>query len=108
MQNKTNSRLARAIFLAKKKKLLDIARKLALPRRKQIKISLSQLNNIKGKSAIVPGKVLSSGKIDKKLEIYASSYSDKAKEKLKAAGCKVESLFEALEKNSKLDGELIS
>ena len=106
MQNKTNKNLARAIFLSKKTNP-DIARRLALPRRRQIKVSIGQLNDSKGKVLIVPGKVLGSGNIGKKLEIYAFSYSEEARRKLLDAGCKVLSLTEALEKKSKFEGEII-
>ena len=79
MQRKTNPALARAIYLAKKKNLVEIAEALSKAKRSQIKINLTSLNNSKNSKVIVPGKILSSGNINKKLEVAAFSYSGKAK-----------------------------
>ena len=53
-----------------------------------------------GETAIVPGKVLSLGKMDKKLTIAAYHFSDKAMEKINKNG-KALTIQELLKKNPK-------
>ncbi len=102
-KRKTNSDLAKAITLAKKQNLIELARKLALPRRQQIKINIEDLNNIEEKEIIVPGKVLGKGDINKKILVYALGFSEAAREILKKAGCETKIILNGLE-NKKLKG----
>ncbi|PIO00239.1 50S ribosomal protein L18e [archaeon CG10_big_fil_rev_8_21_14_0_10_43_11] len=48
---------------------------------------------------IVPGKVLGTGLLDKKITICAWQFSDSAKEKIKQAGAKAVSVLELLKTN---------
>ena len=107
MKKKTNEYLVETIFLAKKTGLLELAGALAVPTRMQASINLDKLNNVKSDAAIVPGKVLSNGSIGKKIKIYALGFSEKAKEKLKKAGCEHKTILEALKKGEKLKGEIV-
>lgn len=108
MRNKTNSILVDAIFLAKKNKLLDLARALTVPARKQASVNLERINKAKGDSVIIPGKVLSNGEVTKKIKVYAMGISEKAAEKLKKAGCEFKTIIEALKKGEKLNGEIMN
>lgn len=104
MEKKTSSYLVDTIELAKKNNHLDLAKKLSTPRKRQIKTNLNSLNNLKEEKIIVPGKVLGSGNIGKKLSVYALGFSDEAKNKLKKAGCEFRTIKEEIEKNPKLTG----
>ena len=82
MKKKTNPELAEAIFIAKKNNLTELADAISKPIRQQAKVNLTELNNVEGDSVIVAGKVLSIGTLDKKVKVYALSYSEKAAEKM--------------------------
>jgi ribosomal protein L18E len=107
MKRKTNTVLVETIFLAKKADLLELANKLAGSTKKHAAVNLNKINDSKKDVIIVPGKVLSLGEIKKKCRVYALSYSETAKEKLKAAGCETKTILEGLKESKKLEGELI-
>lgn len=107
LKQKTNSLLAEAIFIAKKNNLKEIASAIACSTRKQAKINVGKLNEIKAEVIIVPGKILSSGEITKKVKVYALGCSAVALEKLKKAGCEYKSILEALKKDNKLKGHIV-
>jgi large subunit ribosomal protein L18e len=81
----------------------DIAEDLSKPRRKSIAVNLSRLSRFtqKNETIVVPGKVLGSGKMKHPITVAAFAFSEKAKEKIKAAKGKCLSLFELAEKNPK-------
>ncbi len=106
MKRKTNSYLAEAIFMAKKGNL-ELATCLAAPARTRAEINVGRLGEAKTADVIVPGKVLGSGEISKKLTVYAMAFSEQARDKLKKAGCSCVLLNDALKKNPKLKGEII-
>jgi large subunit ribosomal protein L18e len=106
MQQKTNPFLAETLLLAKKGNQ-ELASLLAVPSRQRREVNLDQLNDAKTSEVIVPGKVLGSGNITKKLTVYAVAFSEQAKEKLKKAGCSAVLLLDALKKNLKLKAEII-
>jgi large subunit ribosomal protein L18e len=107
MRIKTNTSLAEAIFIAKKKGLIELAAKISAPSRSLASVNLDKLNNLKGNTAIIAGKVLSTGEITKKIKVYALNFSEKAEEKLKKAGCEFKTILEALKKGDKLEGEFV-
>jgi len=107
MNQKTNSYLAEAIFIAKKNNLIEIARALSVSTRRQAKINLTRINEAKKDTVIIPGKVLSSGEISKKVKVYALGFSEKAKIKLKKAGCEFKNILDVLKQNKKVEGEII-
>lgn len=101
-QRKFNPELVETIRLAKKnEKWINIASILSSSRRNKISINLDKINSEvkEGITLVIPGKVLSLGEINKKCKIVAFSYSEKAKEKLKKAGCGVLSIREEIKKN---------
>lgn len=106
MRKKTNSFLAEAIFLAKKGNI-ELAACLSAPSKTKAEVNIGRLGEAKTAEIIVPGKVLGSGEVNKKMTVYAMSFSEQAEEKLKKAGCSCILLNEALKKNPKLKGEII-
>ena len=107
MKKKTDSDLAKAIFIAKKNNLKELASALSTSTRKQAKVNLDKLNKVKEEVVIVPGKVLSNGNLDKKIKIFALGFSEKAKEKLKKSGSEYGLIIDALEKNNKLKAKIL-
>jgi len=61
-----------------------IAKELEKPTRKRRKVNLYKINKHtnEGETAIIPGKVLSIGNIDKKITIAAYQFSEAAKKKI--------------------------
>jgi len=66
---------------------LDVARRLAKPRRKRVAVNLSRINRYteEGDVVVVPGKVLGAGSLDHPVTVAAFSFSKKAKEKIEDA-----------------------
>ena len=81
----------------------DVARRLEKPLRNWPVVNLDRIDKyIKEKeTALVPGKVLSSGTLTKKASIAAWSFSDKSSEKIKKAGGTVLTIEELIKKNPK-------
>ncbi len=108
MKRKTDSELVETINLAKKNNL-EIAKLLSQPTRRRVKKNLEEINKEvkKGETAIIPGKVLGGGEINKKIKIVAFSFSSSAEKKLKKTKCKISTIKEELGKNKKLEGEIL-
>lgn len=104
MNKKTNPELVKTIYLAKKNNHLELAKILAGSTRQQVKINLTELNDSNEKNIIVPGKVLGSGDIKKKLNVSALSFSKGAEEKLKKQGCEIKTIRKEIETNPELKG----
>jgi large subunit ribosomal protein L18e len=103
-KRKTNSEIVKTINIAKKNNLMILGKKLSGPTRKYIKVNIDDLNELEGNKIMIVGKVLSSGNINKKIEISAMGFSKKAREKLEIAGCKARTIREEIEKDPKLEG----
>lgn len=101
---KTNPELVETIDLAKKNNLLELAHKLSGPTRLQKKINLEDLNKLKENKIIVVGKVLGKGDINKKISVFALSFSESALKKLKKNACETNTIKKEIEKNKKLEG----
>ena len=104
IRRKTNPELVETIQIAKEKNLLELAKKLSGPTKKQKMINLNELNNLKEKNIMVIGKVLGAGEINEKISISALGFSEQAKEKLKKAGCEIKRIKQEIEKNPELKG----
>lgn len=107
LQKKNNSRLIETIIASKKKeKWFKIAEIISNPRRKRINLNLNEINNqTKEKDkAVIPGKVLSNGEINKKIKVIALDFSEKAKEKLKKSGCEIAKILEEIKLNPSAEG----
>lgn len=81
----------------------DVAERLAKPRRNHIAVNVSRLNRYTEKKdiVVVPGKVLGAGEISHPITVAAFTFSEKAKQKIKAARGKCLSFFELAKKNPK-------
>lgn len=80
-----------------------VAKGLNRPRRKRFEVNLTRLEkHAKPKETIVvPGVVLGSGELKKKLKVAAFKFSGNAKGKIERAGGKCLSIEELYEKNPK-------
>lgn len=107
LKKKTNPELVETILLAKKNSSwLDVASMLTRNRKDRKDANLSELEKIKG-DIVVCGKVLSQGEIASKKRVIAFSFSKKAEEKLKKAGCEVILLKDEINKNKEAKGVTI-
>ena len=81
----------------------DIAIRLEKPLRNWPEVNLDRIDKYinKNETALVPGKVLSTGNLTKKVSIAAWSFSEKSEEKIKKAGGKTMSIEELLKSNPK-------
>lgn len=86
---------------AKNAVLSDIARRLSRATRQRAEVNVFKLNELalkmKGKVFVVPGKVLSKGNVNTKIEVACFSCSKKAEEKIHAHEGKVMDLNELIE-----------
>ena len=100
-QNMMNSELEKTIRelkTAKKKTGQPIwgalADELDKPKRIRVDVNLSSINRYtqEGDVAVIPGKVLATGRLEHPVTVAAFSFSDAAKEKIVAAGGEVKTL----------------
>lgn len=80
-----------------------LASELARPSRNRREVNLSRIeaNVQKDEIAVVPGKVLGSGELTKKLTIAAWAFSDGAREIIKSVGADAISLSDLMKKKGK-------
>lgn len=83
--------------------LIMLAKKLETPERKRAEINLSRINRnaSEGETVVIPGKVLSSGIVTKKLTIAAWKFTKAAEQKIKKSGGKMITINELVSKNPK-------
>lgn len=104
---KNDLEIVETILLAKKNKAWNkIAQIIGGSRKKYSSINLKEIDNCSqdGDIVVVPGKVLSSGNLDKKVKICAVNFSESAKEKLKNAKVECFKILEEIEKNPEAKG----
>lgn len=81
--------LEKAARVTKKLIWTDLAEKMAKPTRGKIEVNIDLINELaqtkKGKTLVVPGKLLSRGNLTEKVTVVAVSASESAKEKISAA-----------------------
>ncbi len=89
---------------SKQKIWLDLAERLKKRRRGEIKINLWKLDTmaekLKGKTVIVPGKVLGKGELTSEITIAAFGFSERAKKEIEKKG-KFMTLKELVESETK-------
>lgn len=80
---------------------LDLAERLARPRRSRAEVNLSSLSRYTsdGGIVVVPGKVLAAGKLDHKLSVAAFKFSRIARKKIVETGGNVFTISQLLEHN---------
>ncbi len=107
IKKKTNPELAETILLAKKnEEWLEVAGILASSRRNRKNMNLGEINALakEGEIVVVPGKVLSEGKIEKKIKIVALNFSKKAEEKILKSKCEISKILEEIKRNPEAKG----
>lgn len=79
----------------------DIASRLEKPLKNWPEINLDRISRYvnEKETALIPGKVLSDGNLNKKISIAAWSFSGKAEEKIKKAGGKTMTIEELMKAN---------
>ncbi len=108
LKRKTNPVLVETIVLAKKNpKWMDVASILAGPKKKMKNLNVGELEKFSSEKIVVCGKILSEGEITKKVKVAALDFSEKAKEKLKKAGCETKTILEEINDNKEAKGVLI-
>lgn len=110
---KTNPKITQLITSLKEKSYKeeatiwkDIARKLEKSTRRQAEVNISKINRYTKPDdlVLVPGKVLSSGLLDHKVQIAALDFSSRAAEKIVTAGGECLDIAQLVEKNPKGTG----
>lgn len=81
----------------------DVAVKLEKPTRNHAEVSIEHINKHteEGEAVVVPGKVLSDGKLDHKVTVAALGFSKNAQAKIAKAGSEAISIAELAERNPK-------
>ncbi|MBI3334241.1 50S ribosomal protein L18e [Candidatus Pacearchaeota archaeon] len=106
-RRKTNPSLVATLLAARKQKAwLALAHRLSGPTRLHAALNLDQIDKqtTAGDTIVIPGKVLASGTLSKKLRICALSISTSARDKLKSTKSEYVSIFEEIAKNPKAQG----
>lgn len=113
MVTKTNPKITKLIKNLKEKSYQEeaaiwkeIACKLEKPTRRQAEVNLSKINRHTQPDdvVLVPGKVLSSGVLDHKVQVAALDFSLKAAEKIDKVGGEILDIDALVEKNPKGTG----
>ena len=78
-----------------------VAEKLEKPRRQRASVNLSKINRYtkENEIALIPGTVLSAGKLDHPVTIAALKFSTTAKEKIEQSNCKWMSISDLIKSN---------
>jgi large subunit ribosomal protein L18e len=84
---------------------VDLAKRLTKPRRNRPSVNLWKLNKMTkafpDKTLVVPGKVLSYGRLEGKPTVAAFEFSEKALEKIRANGAKPLTLYDLVKTETK-------
>jgi len=108
MKKKTNPELI-GVIIKLKKTNPEVAKLLAMPIKKWANVNLEKIDKAvkEGMTVLIPGKVLSSGMLTKKVKVLAWSVSKKALEKIKKSGSEFVAISEEIKKNPKLGSIII-
>jgi len=110
---KTNPKLIEIINTLKEKSYQeevaiwkDIAKRLQRSTRRKAEVNISKINRYSSpdETVLVPGKILGSGELDHNVKVVALGFSEKAEEKIAAAGGECLNISEILEENPKGKG----
>ena len=79
----------------------DVAQRLERSNRRTAEVNLSDIARYAeaGETILVPGKVLSNGNLEEKVDVVALKFSAKAQEKIESAGGECISIDEIIESN---------
>ncbi len=83
-----------------------VAEKLSAPRRRRVAVNLSKINRYtsEGDTVVIPGKVLAAGALNHPVTVAAAAFSQKAVEKIQAAGGRVIHILQLVEENPRGSG----
>ena len=107
MKRKTNPEIVETILnLKKHEKWNSIAKIISGSTKKYSAVNLDRIEREtkEGDTIVIPGKILSSGHVNKKIRIACLSCSEKAKKKLKNKKCEIVSILEEAKKNPEARG----
>ena len=107
IKRKTHSEIVETVNAAKENKEWNkIAQLISGSRRKYSSVNLKEIEKQTkvGDTVIIPGKVLGSGTISKKVRVCAINFSESAKEKLKENKGEIVTILEEIKKNPKAEG----
>jgi len=107
VRRKTNPDLEETVRLSIKNQAWNkIAQILSGPTRKQSAVNLFQLDKAtkEGDTVVIPGKILATGNLTKKIKICALSISDLAKTRLKESKSEFTLLRKEIKDNPKAEG----
>jgi len=107
LKKKKNSELVETIIAAKKQKnWLEVANLISRPKNKLSKKNLFEINKEteKGDAVLIPGKILATGALDKKVRIIALSFSTSAVEKMKKTKSEAVYIIDEIKSNPKAEG----
>ncbi|MCC7553444.1 MAG: 50S ribosomal protein L18e [Methanobacteriaceae archaeon] len=81
----------------------DVAKRLQRSNRRSAEVNLSNINRFSSADdyILIPGKVLSNGDLENKVNIAALNFSTRAQEKIEQAGGKCLSINELMDSNPK-------
>ncbi len=81
----------------------DVAEMLSKPRRNQAEVNVSKLERYlrDEEVAVVPGKVLGTGKVERPLKVAAFAFSEMARKKIEAAGGRCMDILQLANENPK-------
>jgi large subunit ribosomal protein L18e len=84
----------------------EVAKMLSKPRRLQAEVNVSKIERYlrDGETAVIPGKVLGTGKVERALRVAALAFSENARRKIEEAGGKCMSLIQLASENPKGSG----
>lgn len=102
LTRKRNPDLVETILLSKKLGgWIKVSEILSSPRSRKTETNIGLIDKEakEGETIVIPGKVLSTGDISKKVNVIALSFSEMAKEKIQNAGGKVLNLLDEIKKN---------
>ena len=90
MENKQLVSLVENLMKTNKPIWRRVAKELSKPRRRRIEVNISKIEQFapEESTVLVPGKVLGSGNLSKKVTIAAFSFSESAKKLINGAGGK--------------------
>ena len=81
----------------------DVAKRIQRATRRRAEVSLSKINRVSNsdETVLIPGKVLSDGNLDHKVNVAALKFSKTAQEKIEKSGGECISISGILDKNPK-------
>ncbi len=88
LKRKTNKAIVETLIKLKKNpEFVNLAHLLSRPKRKKIIVNIHLINEKSkdGEIVVVPGKILGEGNLTKKITVYASAFSDSARDKINMA-----------------------